>query len=81
MSAKIELKFKHQQFQIDACNAVCDIFAGQPKSKPTRYILDPGKMLKIRKPLLSKMLLPIVRCLFLKEKFGTISTKNKSRWG
>ena len=46
MSAKIELKFKHQQFQIDACNAVCDIFAGQPKSKPTRYILDPGKDVK-----------------------------------
>ena len=46
MAAKIELKFKHQQFQIDACNAVCDIFAGQPKSKPTRYILDPGKDVK-----------------------------------
>ncbi len=43
MTNKIELKFKHQQFQIDASTAVCDIFAGQPKSHPTRYILDPGK--------------------------------------
>ena len=39
----MELKFKHQQFQINATSAVCDIFAGQPKSQPTRYILDPGK--------------------------------------
>lgn len=43
MTSKIELKFKHQQFQIDATTAVCDIFAGQPKSSPAKYILDPGK--------------------------------------
>ncbi len=43
MSTNIELKFKQQQFQIDACKAVCDIFDGQPKSEPASYILDPGK--------------------------------------
>ena len=43
MSSNIELKFKHQQFQIDACKAVCDIFDGQPKSELASYILDPGK--------------------------------------
>lgn len=39
----MKLKFKHQQFQIDAAKATCDIFAGQPEAQPFRYILDPGK--------------------------------------
>src|SRR5574344_1218284 len=39
----MKLKFKHQQFQIDAAKATCDIFAGQPETQPFRYILDPGK--------------------------------------
>jgi type III restriction enzyme len=39
----MKLQFKYQQFQIDAANAVCDIFAGQPMAEPFRYILDPGK--------------------------------------
>lgn len=39
----MKLQFKHQQFQIDAANAVCDIFAGQPMAEPFRYILDPGR--------------------------------------
>lgn len=39
----MKLQFKHQQFQIDAASAVCDIFAGQSMSEPFRYILDPGK--------------------------------------
>lgn len=43
MSNKIELKFKHQQFQLDACKAVCDIFMGQGKSQSRKYILDPGR--------------------------------------
>lgn len=39
----MKLQFKHQQFQIDAANATCDIFAGQPMAEPFRYILDPGR--------------------------------------
>ncbi len=42
----MELKFKHQQFQIDAAKAVCDIFEGQPKTEPFKYILDPGRVKK-----------------------------------
>lgn len=38
----MKLQFKHQQFQEDASNAVCDIFTGQPMTKMSRYILDPG---------------------------------------
>ena len=26
----MKLKFRHQPFQADAANAVCDVFAGQP---------------------------------------------------
>jgi len=37
----MKLKFKHQKFQADAANAVCDVFAGQPNISPT-YILDKG---------------------------------------
>ena len=38
----MKLQFKNQQFQTDACNAVCDVFAGQPMGKPFSYTLDPG---------------------------------------
>lgn len=38
----MRLQFKHQPFQADACNAVCDVFSGQPFSKPFAYNLDPG---------------------------------------
>lgn len=39
----MKLQFKHQQFQTDAANAVCDVFAGQPY-RPTAYIdWKPGK--------------------------------------
>lgn len=38
----MKLQFKNQQFQTDACNAVCDVFAGQPMGKPISYTLDPG---------------------------------------
>ena len=37
----MKIKFKHQQFQEDAVNAVCDVFAGQPKIEPT-HRLDYG---------------------------------------
>jgi type III restriction enzyme len=37
----MKLKFRHQKFQTDAANAVCDVFAGQPFHAPT-YMIDPG---------------------------------------
>jgi len=38
----MKLKFRHQPFQADSANAVCDVFAGQPFRKPT-YMIDQGK--------------------------------------
>jgi len=37
----LKLQFKHQKFQADAANAVCDVFAGQPYYTPT-YMIDKG---------------------------------------
>ena len=37
----MKIKFKHQKFQADAANAVCDVFAGQPNISST-YIIDRG---------------------------------------
>ena len=37
----MKLQFKHQKFQADAANAVCDVFAGQPYLTPT-YMMDKG---------------------------------------
>jgi type III restriction enzyme len=37
----MKLQFRHQKFQEDAANAVCDVFAGQPFHAPT-YMIDPG---------------------------------------
>ena len=42
MAQTMKLQFKHQDFQADACNAVCDVFSGQPMAKPFSYTLDPG---------------------------------------
>lgn len=39
----MKLQFKHQQFQTDACNAVCDVFSGQPKLDSFSYIMDTGR--------------------------------------
>lgn len=36
----MKLKFKTQQFQTDAVNAVCDLFAGQEKSRATFSIVE-----------------------------------------
>lgn len=37
----MKLRFKHQKFQADAANAVCDVFAGQPyRTHP--YLIDQG---------------------------------------
>ena len=38
----MKLRFKHQQFQADATNAVCDVFAGQP-NETRKYLLDQGE--------------------------------------
>ena len=40
----MKLKFKDQQFQIDATAAVCDVFEGQPYHDPTVYTVDPGEV-------------------------------------
>lgn len=37
----MKLQFKHQKFQADAANAICDVFAGQPYLTPT-YMMDKG---------------------------------------
>ncbi|MBN2135178.1 MAG: DEAD/DEAH box helicase family protein, partial [Acidobacteria bacterium] len=37
----MKLQFKHQKFQADAAQAVCDVFSGQPKITPT-YRIDKG---------------------------------------
>lgn len=37
----MKLQFRHQLFQQDAANAVCDVFSGQPFSTPT-YMIDSG---------------------------------------
>ncbi|MDL2289030.1 DEAD/DEAH box helicase family protein, partial [Oscillospiraceae bacterium OttesenSCG-928-F05] len=40
----MKLKFKTQQFQTDAVNAVCDLFAGQEKSRATFSIVEEVQM-------------------------------------
>lgn len=37
----MKLQFRHQKYQADAAQAVCDVFAGQPFHTPT-YLIDPG---------------------------------------
>lgn len=37
----MRLQFRHQQFQADAANVVCEVFAGQPYRALT-YMIDPG---------------------------------------
>ncbi|MGE0920155.1 type III restriction-modification system endonuclease [Trichlorobacter lovleyi] len=39
----MKLKFKKQEYQTDAVNAVADCFAGQPKVDGVTYRIDPGK--------------------------------------
>ena len=36
----MKLRFKEQQYQIDAVNAICDIFDGQPKKSLIKNIFD-----------------------------------------
>lgn len=37
----MKLQFKHQKFQAEAAQAVCDVFSGQPKITP-KYLIDRG---------------------------------------
>ncbi|MES2876613.1 MAG: DEAD/DEAH box helicase family protein [Patescibacteria group bacterium] len=37
----MKLRFKHQQFQADATDAVCDVFAGQP-NRARSFLVDQG---------------------------------------
>lgn len=39
----MKLQFKQQQFQLDAVNAVADVFKGQPRHESVHYMADPGK--------------------------------------
>lgn len=39
----MKLKFKKQPFQLDAVNAIADIFQGQGKQTGIRYMADPGR--------------------------------------
>lgn len=39
---KMKLKFKHQQFQADASQAVCSVFEGQPKQDLLSFAVDQG---------------------------------------
>ena len=39
----MKLKFKHQRFQAEAAQAVCDVFTGQPYSAAS-YMVDPGRL-------------------------------------
>jgi type III restriction enzyme len=43
----MKLRFKHQKFQEDACNAVCDVFSGQP-SQTRQYLIDQGASAQTR---------------------------------
>lgn len=40
----MKLRFKQQQFQIDAVDSVVDCFEGQPMADARRYRLDPGRL-------------------------------------
>ena len=39
----MKIQFKEQQFQLDAVNAVADIFLGQPNRQGIHYMADPGR--------------------------------------
>jgi type III restriction enzyme len=40
----MKLKFKHQKFQAEATQAVCDVFLGQPFLSETNYLIDQGNV-------------------------------------
>ena len=38
----MKLRFKHQKFQEDCTNAICDVFNGQP-NESRKFLLDQGQ--------------------------------------
>lgn len=40
----MKLKFKHQKFQAEATQAVCDVFSGQPFLSEANYLIDQGNV-------------------------------------
>ena len=40
----MQFKFKVQQYQTDAADAVCDVFEGQPNQGAAVYLRDLGRM-------------------------------------
>lgn len=48
----MKLKFKLQQYQTDAVDAVVNVFAGQPKLDGSSYRIDPGKVKPTNNPAL-----------------------------
>jgi type III restriction enzyme len=51
----MKLKFKKQDFQTDAVNAIVDCFSGQPKITGLKYRFDPGKTVDTKDPKQSLM--------------------------
>jgi type III restriction enzyme len=45
----MKLKFKHQQYQKDAVNAVIDCFRGQPRDSIQKYRYDIGEIARKKK--------------------------------
>ncbi|MEI0739465.1 hypothetical protein VQ056_27440 [Paenibacillus sp. JTLBN-2024] len=41
----MKIKFKHQQFQLDAVKSIVDVFQGQP-NESSRFTLDKGRRQK-----------------------------------
>lgn len=46
----MKIRFKHQKFQEDACNAICDVFAGQ-SNETRKFLLDQGESTSTMKSL------------------------------
>lgn len=49
----MKLRFKHQKFQEDATNAVCDIFSGQP-NETRKFLVDQGESSNMTASLLER---------------------------
>lgn len=49
----MKLRFKHQKFQEDATNAVCDVFSGQP-NETRKFLIDQGESSNMTASLLER---------------------------
>lgn len=72
----MKLKFKTQQFQTDAVNAVCDLFAGQEKSRATFSIVEDAQISMMQNELGVGNALLIDDAALL-ENMNTIQRRNK----